>query len=88
MELITKNSLIRTKNGAAFNKFRLSQLRLNWNLFEKKEKKIGELEPQTFSSGSGLTVRLNPVTVAREVAMAAPERASAPRWPTIMLDIT
>lgn len=35
-----------------------------------------------------LTKRLKAVTVAREVAMAVLERASSPRWPTIMVETT
>ena len=34
-----------------------------------------------------LTNKLKPVTVAKEVAMEAPERANSPRWPTNMIEI-
>jgi len=34
------------------------------------------------------TSKLSPVTEPKEVAMEAPERASSPRWPTNMTDIT
>ena len=34
-----------------------------------------------------LTIKLKPVTEAKEVAMEAPERASSPRWPTNITEI-
>ena len=37
---------------------------------------------------SQLTNKLKPVTDAKDVAIEEPERASSPRWPTNMTDIT
>lgn len=54
--------------------WRMAQRRATWNLRSEGEKER--------------TIRLNPVTPAKEVAMEAPARGSSPRWPTNMREMT
>ena len=61
----------------------IKKKKTNNNPIRKKEKKNIKLE----TTKQRLTRRLKPVTPEREMAIALLERASSPRWPTIIIEM-
>lgn len=61
----------------------LPTFNMKFQLKDKKEKKKDCIFIMAW-----LTRRLQPVTPARDMAMAVLERESSPKWPTIITDIT